>query len=244
MSDQATLGVILGTAFTIAVSHTLIGVDHTLPFVVIGRARQWSLRKVMAVTALCGLGHVLSSVLLGLGALALGTALTSIDAIQDLQSVRGDLAAWLLIAFGSFFAVRGLVRAARTAHAHSHAHAHADGVVHEHRHDHSHASHVHPHQAPDARSVTVWTLFIIFVLGPCEPLVPLMLAPAALANPVGTLLVVAVFGSATIGVMVAVVGAAYMGVGRMPLPFVQRHAEFFAGFAIALSGVAIQTLGI
>ena len=241
MSDQATLGVILGTAFTIAVTHTVIGVDHTLPFVVIGRARRWSLRKVLAVTALCGVGQVLSSVLLGFGALALGTALARID---GLQSVRGDLAAWLLIGFGSFFAVRALVRASRARQVHSHAHAHDDGVVHEHHHDHSHASHLHPHPAPDARSVTVWTLFIIFVLGPCEPLVPLMLAPAALSNPFGIVLVVAVFGAATIGVMVALVGAAYLGLGRVPLPFVQRHAEFFAGFAIALSGVAIQTLGI
>jgi hypothetical protein len=44
--------------------------------------------------------------------------------------------------------------------------------------------------------------------------------------------------------MVALVGAAYLGLGRLSLPFVQRHAEFFAGSAIALSGVAIQTLGI
>ena len=97
--------------------------------------------------------------------------------------MRGAAAAWLLIAFGSFFAVRGLVRAARSAHRHSHAHAHEDGIVHAHHHDHVHASHVHPHPVPDARSATIWTLFIIFVLGPCEPLVPLMLAPAALRDP-------------------------------------------------------------
>ncbi len=241
MSDEATLGVVLSAALTVAVVHTLIGVDHTLPFVVIGRARQWSMRKVLAITALCGLGHVMSSVLLGFGALALGTALTNIAWVQ---SIRGELAAWLLIAFGSFFAVRGFVRASRAARAHSHAHAHEDGVVHVHDHDHSHASHVHPHAAPDARSTTIWTLFIIFVLGPCEPLVPLMLAPAALDNALGILLVVAVFGIATIAVMVAVVGAAYLGLSRVSLPFVQRHAEVFAGLAIALSGLAIQTLGI
>ena len=79
VNEQATLSVLLGTAVTVAVGHTLIGVDHTLPFVVLGRARSWSLNKVLWVTALCGLGHVLSSVLLGIAALALGSALTSLD---------------------------------------------------------------------------------------------------------------------------------------------------------------------
>jgi nickel/cobalt transporter (NicO) family protein len=241
VNEQATLTVLLGTAFTVAVGHTLIGIDHTLPFVVLGRARSWSLRKVLGVTALCGAGHVLSSVLLGLCALALGTALTS---VEWLQTARGEVAAWLLIAFGSFFAVRGLVRTLRAHDHHSHPHAHEGGVIHEHPHDHGHVNHVHPHALPSARATTVWTLFIIFVLGPCEPLVPLMLAPAALHDVWGVLLVVSVFGAATIAAMVLVVTAAYLGLGRVSLPYVQRHAEFFAGLAIALSGVAIQTLGI
>ena len=28
------------------------------------------------------------------------------------------------------------------------------------------------------KMVTTWSLFIIFILGPCEPLVPLMIVPA------------------------------------------------------------------
>jgi ABC-type nickel/cobalt efflux system permease component RcnA len=240
VSEPVTLNVLLGTATSIAVLHTLIGVDHTLPFIALGRARNWSLSRVLMVTAACGVGHVLSSVVLGILALAFGRALFE---LKWLEAQRGSLASVLLIAFGAFFAVRALVRSLR-GKTHSHSHVHADGVVHEHPHHHAHAAHVHPHAAPDARSTTVWTLFIIFVLGPCEPLVPLMLAPATLAHTSWVVLVVVVFSAATIAVMLAVVSLGYLGLARISQPFIERHAELFAGLAIAACGVAIRTLGI
>ena len=57
--------VLLGTAASIGLVHTLLGVDHSLPFVALGRAQGWSLKRTLAVTFGCGLAHVLSSVLIG-----------------------------------------------------------------------------------------------------------------------------------------------------------------------------------
>ena len=54
------------TAISIGFFHTLLGPDHYLPFIVLSQARNWSLKKTMIITFLCGLGHVLSSVILGL----------------------------------------------------------------------------------------------------------------------------------------------------------------------------------
>ncbi|MBL7071591.1 MAG: hypothetical protein ISS26_05425 [Candidatus Omnitrophica bacterium] len=45
------------TAASIGFFHTLLGPDHYLPFIVIGKARKWSLAKLSIVTFLCGLGH-------------------------------------------------------------------------------------------------------------------------------------------------------------------------------------------
>jgi sulfite exporter TauE/SafE len=240
VNEPVALSVLLGTALTVAIVHTLIGVDHTLPFVVLGRARGWSLRKVLSVTALCGAGHVLSSVVLGLCGIALGAAL---ERMQWLQGVRGSLAAWLLIAFGCVFVARSLWRTWRRQE-HSHAHAHEDGVVHRHPHRHDQAAHVHPHPVPEQGSAAVWTLFVIFVLGPCEPLIPLMLAPAALHDWLTVTVVCAAFSAATIAAMLVIVAAAYAGLSRVAAPALARHAELLAGAAIAASGIAIQTLGI
>ena len=62
---DGTVSLLLGTAAVLASFHTLIGVDHSIPFIVLGRARGWSLRRTLGVTGACGLAHVASSVLIG-----------------------------------------------------------------------------------------------------------------------------------------------------------------------------------
>ena len=240
MTEATPLSVLLATAVTVAAGHTVIGIDHTLPFVAMGRARRWSLRRTLVITAACGLGHVASSMVLGLVGVALGSALGQ---LQWLQSSRASLASWSLIAFGAFFAARALVRSQRAA-SHAHAHAHADGMVHDHTHDHRAGHHVHVHATTDAAHLTVWPLFVIFVLGPCEPMIPLLMAPAALGQWVTVGLVALTFGAVTIGAMVALVAGAMHGASYLRLPALERHAELLAGVAIAGSGVAIELLGL
>ena len=108
MSYEMTL--LMGTAAFIAFFHTLLGPDHYLPFIVMGKARKWSMAKTAWITVLCGVGHVASSVLLGFIGIALGVALTSLVAVE---SFRGNLAAWALIAFGLVYFVWGMRRAWR-----------------------------------------------------------------------------------------------------------------------------------
>jgi nickel/cobalt exporter len=79
---------LLVTAISLAVVHTLAGPDHYLPFIVISKARNWSLAKTSWFTVLCGLGHVGSSVILGFIGIALGIGLTKLVFIE---SVRGSI---------------------------------------------------------------------------------------------------------------------------------------------------------
>ena len=57
--------ILLVTAASIAFLHTLLGPDHYVVFTAMGKARSWSLARTLRITFLCGLGHVLSSVLIG-----------------------------------------------------------------------------------------------------------------------------------------------------------------------------------
>lgn len=238
MTSDATLTVLLATAASIAFMHTVVGIDHTLPFVALSRARAWSLARALSITALCGVGHVASSLLLGAIGIALGVTL---EKLQWLQAFRGGLAAWLLIAFGTWLVVRALWRR-RGGRVHFHAHARDDGHGRSHRHGQAAESYPHAHQAE--RPTTVWTLFLVFAFGPCEPLIPLMMAPAA-AHQWGHLLLVSfVFGGVTVCTMLALVAAGHMGMGALPLRRLESHADALAGAAIALSGVAVQALGI
>lgn len=231
--------VLLWTAASVAVLHTLIGVDHYLPFIVIGKARDWSLKKTLGLTALCGLGHVTGSVLLGLLGIGLGVAVGSLELIEG---YRGSLAAWGLITFGLLYAVISAVRASR-GRVHAHAHAHEDGVVHDHEHQHR-SEHAHAHEKPGRSSLTMWTLFILFVLGPCEALIPMFMVPAFDHNWGLVLAVALVFSTVTIAVMLGAVTIGTLGLSFTRQATLERHANTLAGIAIATSGLAIQLLGI
>ena len=230
--------ILVGTAASIGILHTIVGVDHSLPFILLARAQRWSLRKLWSVTALCGVGHVASSVLLGVVGIAIGAAL---EELQWIQTARGHLGAWLLIGFGLAYATWSIVRTHRSR-AHSHAHGHGDGIVHVHEHTHTDA-HTHAH-AQRATRLTAVALFIIFVLGPCELLIPLIMAPAASHDWVGAGWVVATFGGATVLTMLTLVTIGHLGLQWRGWLFLERHVHTVAGLLVALSGGAIQVLGI
>jgi len=227
-----------GTAVTIGFVHTLIGPDHYLPFIVMGEARGWTIRKTMFITFLCGVGHVLSSVIVGFIGIAAGLSLSK---LEFFESFRGNIAAWLLIAFGLVYMLISLRRLYRKKK-HVHQHHHTDGMDHEHEHDHfSGHSHVH---VRDRKNMTPWILFLIFVLGPCEPLIPILMYPAAENNISGVILVSLLFSAVTIATMMTVVLAFRLGLSRINLRPLEKYVNVIAGATIAVSGLAIQFLGL
>jgi nickel/cobalt exporter len=227
-----------GTAVTLGFIHTLVGPDHYLPFIVMGEARQWTIRKTMFITLLCGLGHVLSSVVLGFVGIFAGLSLSK---LQLFESFRGNIAAWLLIAFGLVYmliSLRSLYRKKK----HMHSHDHADGTMHEHEHNHF-TGHSHVHVS-DRKNLTPWILFLVFVLGPCEPLIPLVMYPAAENNISGVIIVAVLFSLVTIVTMMSVVLAFRLGLSHINMKPVERYVNVIAGATIAVSGLAIQVLGL
>lgn len=233
------LGTLLITAATLGFFHTLLGPDHYLPFIALAWARKWSALKTAVITFLCGLGHIASSVVLGLAGVALGMA---VNKLELFESVRGNVAAWLLIAFGLAYSVWGLRRAFQKK-SHTHGHVHLPGTIHEHHHDHA-SEHVHVHDDGESRNVTPWVMFVIFVFGPCEPLIPILMYPAAKSSMLGLWLVTIVFGGVTIGTMLTVVMLSRAGVSFLPMTRLQRYSHAIAGGTILLCGLAIQFLGL
>jgi nickel/cobalt exporter len=227
------------TAASLGFFHTLLGPDHYLPFIVMGRARKWSLAKTASITAVCGVGHIAGSVLLGMVGIAVGIGVTRLEA---LESVRGNIAAWLLIGFGLVYFAWGLRRAIKNR-PHEHRHFHAGGIAHIHEHTHT-KEHAHAHEEEGKASITPWVLFTIFVLGPCEPLIPLLMYPAAKSSVSGVALVAGVFGGVTVATMMAVVMVSTLGISRLPMKPIERYSHAIAGATIALSGLAIQFLGL
>lgn len=234
--------ILCGTAASLGFMHTLFGPDHYLPFVAMSRVGRWSLRKTILITVLCGFGHVLSSVALGLGGIALGVAVFRLESIEGF---RGDLAGWLLVAFGLAYTLWGIKRGLRNR-PHTHLHVHDDGTVHAHEHVHE-QDHLHIHNpakpadgSSTATSLTPWILFTIFLFGPCEPLIPMLMYPAAGGHWTDVLLVTTVFGAITIATMTSIVVLACAGVGALHFRYMERFSHAAAGFVILLCGAAIK----
>lgn len=227
---------LISLAAAIGVMHTLMGPDHYVPFIALARGGGWSLRKTMLVTLTCGAGHVAGSVLLGFVGIGLGWVL---GGIEMFESARGELAGWLLLSVGIVYTAWGVRRAIRNR-PHSHVHVHADGTIHRHEHTH-HADHVHVHtNAQNPARVTPWVLFIVFIFGPCEPLIPLLMFPA-IEHSVALLITVAlVFTIATIGTMSVMVLLGYAGLAWLRWERFERFSHVIAGVAVTACGLAIK----
>ena len=89
-----------------------------------------------------------------------------------------------------------------------------------------------------------WAIFIVFVLGPCEPLIPILMFPAAKESLVGLVAVTSVFALVTVLTMLAAVAVSVWGLQSVRLPGVERFSEAIAGGTITLCGLSIAVLGL
>ena len=273
---ETTLSALCSSALAIGVFHTLLGPDHYLPFVALSKARAWSRRRTLLITAGFGFAHTVGTVLLGAAGLALGLQL---GWLQSVEALRGDLAAKGLLAIGILYTAWALWRLARHrptrhhtptyTHIHSgepgHSHAHGDdlqGHGHGHRHDlgahgHSHGPllaplmqrlanklapscvhpHAHRHELP--APILSWGLFLVFVFGPCEALIPLLMYPAAHHDAAGVALVTLVFVIATVSTMLTAVSLSLWGLAKLKVERLTPYADVLAGATLSLCGGAI-----
>lgn len=217
MTDQL-FSVMAFAAVSIGSLHALAP-DHWVPFAALARAQRWTLPRTAGVTALCGIGHVTVSVLLGLLGLAFGVAV-----LETFGRRMESMAGLLLVGFGLAYAIWGLRRSAG-AHFHGHVHAHYD--------------HVH-----DASRTTAWTLFLLFCADPCVAVIPLLFATAPLGV-LRTVVIVALYELATVGTMVLLVVPATRAVVKATQKrrWLDHYGDATAGAIIACVGLAVAALG-
>jgi len=231
--------ILLITAISIGFIHTILGPDHYLPFIVMNKSGKWSNQKTFWVTVLSGLGHVGSSVIIGLIGIFLGIA---VHKLEFFESVRGNIAAWLFIAFGLVYTIWGLRKALKKK-LHTHLHYHPDGHAHTHAHTHL-LEHTHIHEDTQKTNLTPWILFTIFVLGPCEPLIPILMYPAVKSSYSTLIIVTLAFGLVTIVTMTSIVFLTIFGLNQLNFKKIEPYSHALAGCTIFLSGIGIVFLGL
>ena len=229
--------VLLMSAATLGVVHTLLGPDHYLPFIVLSKARKWTRKRTLWITFISGVGHVTGSVILGMIGIAMGISLSKLEAFE---ASRGSLVGWMLIAFGVLYTAYGVYKYLRRgAHMHVPAFLRPKSI----RHEHLHLD-VNEMKDDNAGRLTPWILFLIFVFGPCEVLIPMLIYPAANQSGLGVFLVALVFGVATVGTMMLVVLLGYKGISLVRFRGREHQIHLLAGLVILFSGLGMQFLGL
>lgn len=224
------------TAASLGFIHTLLGPDHYLPFIVLSKARNWSHSKTMWITLLSGIGHVAGSVILGVAGVAMGISLTKLEKIE---SSRSDIVGWMMIAFGLIYSIYGIYKFMHhTGHRHL-----PKFLIPAFIQKKMHLPTSHTESQQNNTKLTPWILFLIFVFGPCEVLIPLLIFPAAQHNALGIFAVSAFFGIATILTMLAVVTLGHKGTSFLKFKKGEKYMHGIAGFVILISGIGMKFLG-
>lgn len=212
---HSSMWILLLSTASVAFFHALAP-DHWLPFVAIAKSQKWSKSRLFWVTLLSGMGHVGISVVFSVTGILLGFSLFRLKAIEG---HRGEVAIWLLIGFGIAYMLWGIKKAK------GHSHKHIDD------------------KDLKAKTVAVWTLFAIFVLGPCEPLVPLLFLGYNYGY-TGVVIVSAIFSAITVIMMLAQTLLAFAGVQVIRGGVAERYSHVFAGLAVALTGIFVMAMGV
>ncbi|MFI3247694.1 MAG: sulfite exporter TauE/SafE family protein [Rikenellaceae bacterium] len=221
------------TAITIAFLHTAAGPDHYLPFIVLRKSRGWSLSKTILLTITCGFGHVFSSILLGIIGVFLGWQMGEISFLQD---IRGNMSSWALLIFGVIYLMWGLWQA-RKVQAHKHFDVMQDNVyVYEHKHG-------DPYTPQNRVKVTPLVLFAIFVMGPSEPIIPLLFFSGTHRSPSEIAWLIALFTLTTIVTMVGMVLLGNFSYNRIQTEQFDRFSHAIGGFVISMCAFGMLFLG-
>jgi ABC-type nickel/cobalt efflux system permease component RcnA len=231
---EATAYVLLATAGGTALLHTLIP-DHWLPFVLIGRAREWSGRTIFLISSLSALVHVVLSICLGLLTLHIG--LSAAETIGESMHHAGAI---LLIVFGLVYAIWAWRKGGHFHPGGKLLHGHDESDTCDGSEGHANPEHLHYH-ADDGliRGRGGWSaIWLALIVGanPCILILPVMLATAGRGRLVFWMVVLAY----SLPTMILTVGLSVLGVAggrRFRVPLAAKYMEAASGLLIALLGL-------
>jgi|Deesub1362A_J573_1020465.scaffolds.fasta_scaffold00052_73 putative Mn2+ efflux pump MntP len=137
-------GVIMA-AVILGVIHS-IAPDHWMPFVVVSRAERWGLSRSVLVALAGGLGHITTSVLIGIGVILIGMSVS-----HRLENFESLFSGSLLFVFGLAYTIMSMRH---------------------YKNDYKHVHHDHSHDT----NVLSYSLILIASVSPCVPFIPVMVA--------------------------------------------------------------------
>lgn len=220
---------LLAAAAGVGLGHAILP-DHWVPLAVLGRTRNYPMRRIARLSMLAGIAHVLVSVILGAIIVAVGLQFRS-----TVEHAQSTIIGCLLIATGVGFTLLEL-----TGHGHHHAHDHDHG--HDHHDpepDHAHALSEAPHDG-GGRLGGLAAVMVPFgaAASPDLTILPVFLAAAAVGvgAAVGSVLI---FAAVTIGTIVGLTLAAAQGGYQIQGEWLERWGNVFTAAVLVAIGLLV-----
>ncbi len=244
LAHQAVV-LLLIAAVAVGVLHTMVP-DHWAPIALLARQYGWNRGRVARTAALAGLGHVISTLAIGVIVWAAGAVFAQrFGHGMSLLSSIALIGFGLWIAVGSWREMHGRDRDHGHSHfSHAHEHRHSDGTEHRHWHEHHEddwhavdgnlalaAVHEHEHAASSRTA-------LLLILGSSPMIEGIPAFFAASRYGVSVLAIMAVlFGASTMLTYVVLCVGSASGMERLNLGRFEQYGEVISGSFIALLGV-------
>lgn len=222
---SATTPALLAASAGVAFGHAILP-DHWLTLAALGRTRRYPLARMVRLSGLAGVAHVLMSIVLGGVLIAIGLQLRSV--MQDAQDI---IVGCLLISTGVGFILLEL-----TGHGHSHDSEHG------HSHAHPHPPHTHP-EASDAKGKRSAIAIIVPFGAAASPdltILPVFLAAttAGVATALSSLLI---FAAVTVLTIVGLTLLACFGGYRIGGRWLERWGNAMTALVMLVIGALVLT---
>jgi len=260
--NAAPVLLLLVAVVAVGVLHTMVP-DHWVPITVLARQNGWSRAETARAAAQAGVGHVVSTLLIGAVIWLLGVATA-----QRFGGIVDTVSSLALMGFGGWFVVAGLLELRREhgthhdghhhhGHGHGHGHARDEDARHSHLHRHENRPahiHVHAHAFATAHAIAPAIEFdpplhehahratgrgaLLLILGssPMIEGVPAFFAAARFGAGVIVLMAL-LFAASTIATYVVLCTLSARGLERVRLGPLERYGEVLSGGFIALVGL-------
>ncbi|MFC1669287.1 hypothetical protein ACFL20_02775 [Spirochaetota bacterium] len=251
---------LMTATFILAVTHT-VNPDHWFPFVMVGRANKWRISWVLGLALIAGIGHVGTSVIIGLTAV-----FAEKGASKDVAIFLENATPFLLMVFGFAYALYAYYKHRVGKHGHSHGisfvnkwlgidpHAYdlPDHEDHE-NHNHDDQKHGHHHHKSDhghnnmgeklKNKKAGWGLVAIIGLTPCIALLPLTMAAVKYGN-LAIILVNVSFAVATLATILLLTWFGSLGLSWLKFEFFDEYGDIITGIIIGLIGASVKVFGL
>ncbi len=218
--------VILVGAILLSAVHASLP-NHWITLVILARAEKWRHREALWITAIAGVTHTVSTVIIGILVGMVGWKLSQVGAIY-----MKVIAPAILASIGLIYVIYDLTGRG------SHRHCAHDELEEEHdHHHHHHHGHFHLPQGKEMRtkSAVIGSLMVAMFFSPCLEIEAYYFT-AAQYGWIGILSVSAIYVAFTVGGMVLLVHLGLKGMKMLQWHFLEHHERLVAG--IVLLGTA------